>query len=144
MKAPSHSSSAICSAPGARQHARCPARPQSVTRRHELRNMIAPSSARQSAAAHSRRRAAAFQCRAAAPEIAEAAAPDAQAALARLLVERRARMQAAIPAGPPDAPPSYESIDAQPHNRLFMHMFRQAVVDSLGEDAPEPGWVERG
>jgi hypothetical protein len=64
-----------------------------------------------------------------------------QAALARLLAERRARMQAAIPAGPRDDPPSYEAIDARPHNRLFMHMFRQSVVDGLGEDAPEPGCV---
>lgn len=64
-----------------------------------------------------------------------------QAALARLLAERRARMQAAIPAGPRDDPPSYEAIDAQPHNRLFMHMFRQSVAEGLGEDAPEPGWV---
>ena len=66
-----------------------------------------------------------------------------QAALARL-AERRGRMQAAIPAGPRDDPPSYEAIDAQPHNRLFMHMFRQSVVEGLGEDAPEPGWVWTG
>jgi hypothetical protein len=48
-------------------------------------------------------------------------------------------MHAAIPAGPRDDPPSYEAIDAQPHNRLFMHLFRQAVVDGLGEDTPETG-----
>ena len=67
----------------------------------------------------------------------------AQAALARLAV-RRGRMQAAIPAGPRDDPPSYAAIDAQPHNRLFMHMFRRSVVEGLGEDAPEPGWVWTG
>ena len=67
------------------------------------------------------------------------AATDIAAAAMRRLAERRSRMQAAIPAGPRNDPPSYEAIDAAPHNWLFMHLFRQAVVDGLGEDAPESG-----
>lgn len=57
----------------------------------------------------------------------------------RLAAERRAAALA-ISAGPTDEPPSYEAIDSRPHNRLFMHLFRQAVVEGLGEDAPEPGF----
>ena len=53
---------------------------------------------------------------------------------------RRGRMLAAVAAGPVDEPPSYEGIDSKPYNRLFMHLFRSAVVDALGEDAPEPGY----
>lgn len=57
-------------------------------------------------------------------------------------VPQQARQQSAgspIPAGPADSPPDYSNIDAKLHNRLFMHIFRRAVVDAVGEDAPEPG-----
>lgn len=47
---------------------------------------------------------------------------------------------APIAAGPTDSPPEYSGIDSKLHNRLFMHLFRQALVQKLGEDAPEPGF----
>ena len=45
----------------------------------------------------------------------------------------------AIAAGPTTPKPSYEAIDSQPQNRLFMHLFRGKLAEGLGEDAPEPG-----
>lgn len=42
-------------------------------------------------------------------------------------------------AGPTTPKPSYEAIDSQLHNRLFMHLFRAKLAEGLGEDAPEPG-----
>lgn len=82
-----------------------------------------------------------LHCRAAVPEAATATkvTPDTAATSDAEAVARRARMHAAIPAGPRDDPPSYEAIDAAPHNRLFMHLFREAVVDGLGEDTPAQG-----
>lgn len=132
----------------ARQNARCVAVVRQTHRRSAVRQAIALPAAGQRAARQNRHQSATFKCRASAPDATEAApdtvsdtarSAEAEAAMARLFADRRARMQAAIPAGPPDDPPSYEAIDAAPHNRLFMHLFRQAVVQGLGEDAPEPG-----
>lgn len=44
-----------------------------------------------------------------------------------------------IAAGPTTPKPSYEAIDSQPQNRLFMHLFRGKLAEGLGEDASEPG-----
>ena len=43
-------------------------------------------------------------------------------------------------AGPTTPKPSYGTIDSQPQNRLFMHLFRQKLAEGLGEDAQEPGY----
>lgn len=62
------------------------------------------------------------------------------------LVAAVAEEEASVPeedasraAGPTTPKPSYDAIDSQPQNRLFMHLFRQKLAEGLGEDAPEPG-----
>ena len=39
-------------------------------------------------------------------------------------------------AGPKDEPPSYEAIDSNPINSLFMTLFRAKVVERVGWDSP--------
>jgi hypothetical protein len=43
-------------------------------------------------------------------------------------------------AGPEDASPSYEEIDSNPINNLFLTLFRNKVVEHVGYDSPLPGY----
>ena len=49
------------------------------------------------------------------------------------------RAESTIQAGPSDAPPSYESIDSQPLNKLILQLFRSKMVQAIGEDSELEG-----